>query len=214
MDALKVRDEVFSAVHSAVLKPRGFKKKGHWSVRSAPPFHWAAYLRASRFGDKSHAVFWIDLLIFNEDWDALLFGPRQFPSLAEGLPNLVGEELAQHCVPPLTTLEIDKHTDVSALTNALIDGMSRYGDPLFERCSSLDSILAYFKSQPNFPRVAHSAAAICLLLNRESEAQELMALAKANAPHENLLRWLESKEAAMWSNHSLRRTSAIDRAGQ
>ena len=200
MDALKVRDQIFSDIHVATIKPLGYRKKGHWSIKSLPPFHWAAYLRASRFGNRSHAVFWVDLQVFHEDWDSLVSGPRPFPALYEGLPHLVGEELGAHCVPSIRTIEIDESTNVPVLTEILVKGMAEYGLPLFERCSSLEDILAYYTSKPEGPQFAYSAAAICLLLDREAQAKEYMQLAKATAPHANSLQWLERKEAAMWSN--------------
>src|SRR5690242_17035216 len=32
MNALAARDAIFSELHSTVLKPLGFRKKGHWSI--------------------------------------------------------------------------------------------------------------------------------------------------------------------------------------
>ena len=71
---------------------------------------------------------------------------------------------------------------------------------LLDRCSSLEGVLSYYRSSPKVSQYLHSAAAICLLLNREAEAKEYMEEAKRSSPHANFLKWLEAREQAMWSN--------------
>lgn len=207
MNVLATRDAIFSELHSSVLKPLGFRKKGHWSILNELPSFQTVYLRASRWSSAEHAIFWVDIQVFRSDWFSLLWGPKAFPGPAESTPSLVLEELNNMLSPQMPSFEIDVKTDIDELKAALSVGLRTHALPLLQQCSSLEGILSYYESRsPNSN--ALSAAAISVLLDREEEAKHFIKIAKENAPHENSLRWLEIREKAMWANALIRRTTA------
>ena len=172
MNALTSRDTLFSALHSSVLKGQGYNKKGHWCIKNCAPFFLTVYLRASRWSAQSHTTFWIDLQVFNIDCYALMFGPKPFPGPREDTPSLINEELGSLCLPPIHSFEIDASTDVTALEASMSLALRERATPLLDKCSSLEGVLAYYQSSPKLPQFLVSAAAVCLLLNRESEAKQ------------------------------------------
>jgi hypothetical protein len=188
MDAHKERDRLFADIHSTLLKPLGFKKKGHWSVLSRRPFHWAVYLRSSRWSRKNYASFWIDLYVYHEQFDSLMFGPRSFSGPAEGTPGLVTEDLGRITNPTIPLLEIDAMTDIGALRELLLKSISDFGLPLFSSCDSLEKIAKYY-SERNIPAEAPSVAGIYLLLGRENDARQAIIEASKMAPNEHVREW-------------------------
>ena len=52
VNALSARDALFSELHVSVLKPAGFRKRGHWATRTEADTIQSVYLRASRFGSR------------------------------------------------------------------------------------------------------------------------------------------------------------------
>ena len=202
MNVLAARDAIFSELHSTVLKPLGFRKKGHWSILNEMPSFRTVYLRASRWSSAEEATFWIDVQVFRSDWFSLLWEPKAFPGPSEGTPSLVSEELNKMLSPQVQSLKIDATTDIDGLTAALSAGMRTHAWPLLQQCSSLEGILSYYQSR-NLNDDALSAAAVCVLLGREEQAKQFMKVAKEAAPHENYLRWLEIREKAMWANAAM-----------
>lgn len=203
MDALSTRDTIFAELHRNLLKPLGFRKKGHWSILNEGAIFRTVYLRASRWSSKSDAPFWIDIQVFHSEWFSLMFGPKVFPGPGEGTPSLVSEELKTMILPNIVTFKIDDTTDVGELTESLSAGLTNYAWPLLQECASLEGVLSYYRSR-NVDNQALSAAAICVLLNRKAEAQEFFKIAKETAPHENYLRWVEARESAIWTNSTIR----------
>jgi hypothetical protein len=207
MNALAARDAIFSELHSTVLKPLGFRKKGHWSILNDAPLFRSVYLRASRWSSAEETTFWIDVQVFHSDWFSLLWGPKAFPGPAESTPSLVSEELNKMLSPQMYSLKIGAATDIDGLTTALSIGMRNHALPLFQKCSSLEGVLSYYQSR-SVNDDALSAAAVCILLGREEEARQFMKTAKETASHENYLRWLEIREKAMWANAAIRQATA------
>lgn len=207
MNALATRDAIFSELHSTVLKPLGFRKKGHWSILNELPSFQTVYLRGSRWSSAEEVTFWVDIQVFRSDWFSLLWGPTAFPGPAESTPSLVSEELNKMLSPQIHLFKIDAITDIEELTVALSVGLRTHALPLLQQCSSLEGILSYYESR-NLNDNALSAAAVCVLLDREEEAKQFIKIAKETAPHENYLRWLEIREKAMWTNAAIRRTTA------
>ena len=197
-NALVNRDRLFSRIHASVFKSQGFKKNGHWCIKSNPPFHWAVYLRASRFGTSTDAVFWLDLVVFHETFTRLVTGSKVFPGTKESTLGLVREDLGDHCSPMLTTISIRASTDLVALEATLTAGAIDYALPLFEKCRDLENILDYFASHPKWPMQAYSAAGVALLLRRDDEASRFFALDNALGGGEQA--WLERRERAMRKN--------------
>jgi hypothetical protein len=207
MNALATRDAIFSELHGTVLKPLGFRKKGHWSILNDGSSVRTIYLRASRWSTAEEATCWIDVQVFRSDWFSLLWGPKTFHGPAEGTPSLVSEELNKMLSPPAHALKIDATTDIDGLTTALSAAMRLHAWPLLQQCASLEGILSYYQSN-NINSHALSAAAICILLGREDEAKQFLKMAKENAPHENHLRWLEIREKTMWANAAIQKATA------
>jgi hypothetical protein len=207
MNALAARDAIFSELHSTVLKPLGFRKKGHWSILNEAPIFRSVYLRASRWSSAEEATFSLDVQVFHSDWFSLLWGPKAFPGPAESTPSLVSEELGKMLSPPMHSLKIDATTDIDGLTTVLSAGIRNHALPLLQQCSSLEGLLLYYRSRSQNDR-ALSAAAVCVLLGHEEEANQFMQIAKEAAPHENYLRWLEIREKAMWANAAIRQATA------
>jgi hypothetical protein len=156
------------------------KKKGHWSVKSNLPFHWAVYLRSSRFSNREHAVFWIDLYVYHEQFDSLVFGPREFKGPAEGVPGIITVDLGRITVPVLPTLEIDSETDIPAFKGLLMKSISEIALPFLFEFNSLEKILQYYISR-NMPSDARFIAAIYLLLGRFEDANLVSKKAIQNA---------------------------------
>jgi hypothetical protein len=207
MNALAARDAIFSELHSTVLKPLGFRKKGHWSILNDAPLFRSVYLRASRWSSAKEATFWIDVQVFHSDWFSLLWGPKTFPGPAESTPSLVSEELNKMLSPQMYSLKIEAATDIDGLTTALSARIKHHALPLLQQCASLEGVLSYYQSR-SVNDDALSAAAVCILLGREEEARQFMKTAKETASHENYLRWLEIREKAMWANAAIRQATA------
>lgn len=203
INVLAARDAIFSELHSTVLKPFGFRKKGHWSILSEAPSFRTVYLRASRWSSTDEATFWIDVQVFRSDWFSLLWGPEVFPGPAESTPSLMSEQLNNMLSPQAHSLKIDGATDIGELTAAISAGMRTHAWPLLQQCASLEGILSYYQSR-SLNHHALSAAAVCVLLGREEQAKQFMTIAKESAPHENAVRWLEIRENAMWANAAKR----------
>ena len=152
MNALTARDAIFSELHSTVLKPLGFRKKGHWSILNEVPSFRTIYLRASRWSSAEDTTFWIDAQVFRSDWFSLLWGPKAFPGPAESTPSLVSEELNKMLSSPMHSLKIDATTDIDGLTTALSAGMRNHALPLLQQCSSLEGVLSYYLDYHQFGR--------------------------------------------------------------
>lgn len=200
MNALDTRDSVFVDLHSNVLKPLGFRKRGHRSILNHGPSFLTVYLRASRWSSKAEATFWIDVQVFRIDWFALLWGPKPFPGPTEGTPSLVSEELSRMLSPSMHALVINTATDAREMAESLCDAMITKAWPLLHGCSTLEGILSYYESRKITDDSALSAAAVCILLGREEKAKQLVEIAKECAPHSNALQFIEFRAKAMWAN--------------
>lgn len=204
MNALATRDALFSELHTAVLKPGGFRKKGHWSILENSPLIRTVYLRSSRWSEANSVTFWIDIQVFHQGWLALVYGPKPFPGPTEGTPSLLTEELGLMCEVPVHTFKIDQNTDTDSLKSDILNAMKNHGLALLKQCSSLEGILDYYTKKHNPARHAFAAAGIYLLLGKHEEAKLQMQMAKDASTHENTTRWLEMRERAMWSNSSIK----------
>ena len=199
MNTFTSRDTVFADLHATALKPSGFRKRGHWAIRNEADTIQTVYLRASRFGNSAKAIFWIDIQVFHAGWYELLFAPKVFSSPKEGVPSLLTEELGKLCEPPMNALAITPDTSTDALTENLRNALVGKAIPLLDQCSTLEGVLGYYVGRNNPKTDALSTAAVLLLLGRDKEARNSMALAKSLASHENDLRWLELREKSMWA---------------
>lgn len=202
MNTLSARDSLFSELHATVLKPVGYRKRGHWSTREEGGIVQSVYLRASRFGDSSKAIFWVDLQVFSPAWYELVFAPKVFPGVKESTAALITEDLGRFCDPPMHTFQILPTTSLEALRDCLFRALER-ALPILSKCATLEDILGYYKTATNPNVHAFSAAGVCLLLNRFEEAKQHMADAKRLAPHENFRQWLIEREIAMGLNSKL-----------
>jgi hypothetical protein len=198
MDALALRDQVFSALHIAALKPSGYKKKGHWITRDLGALVHAFYLRASRFGDRAEAIFWIDVQIFSAEWHSLVFPERPYKGPSEG-PSLDSRELGAWCFPPLTTLRLSAESDPEALLASLSKAVIQEALPFLEQRKTPETLLANLLKGSE-PDRHLTIASLSRLLGQESQAREYMTLAKQNAVHDNELRFLELRERNIWRN--------------
>lgn len=200
MNAPKIRDDLFSELHSEVLKPRGYKKSGHWSTKKSGDFVFAVYLRASRWSNSNQTDFWFDLKVFHEGWHHLFTGEKTLPKLRESMPSIVLEELGELEGPQYRTMTIDKAVDLPALKATIIRRLHEHAVPIEVQCITFEGILRHLEASRHWPKTANSAAGISLLLDQEDQAKRFVAIAKANATHENTLRWLEQQELRLWSN--------------
>ena len=140
MNALALRDQLFSTLHVAVLKPSGYKKRGHWAIRDLGTLVHAFYLRASRFGNQAEAVFWIDVQILSADWHRLVFPERPYQGPAEG-PSLVSQELGGWCSPPLKSLRLSSGSDAGALLASLSKAVIEQALPFLEDRKAPETLL-------------------------------------------------------------------------
>jgi hypothetical protein len=199
MDAHKLRDEIFSEIYKTVLKPHGYRKKGHWIIKSARPFHWAVYLRSSRWSRRSRAQFWLDLYVYHEDFDSLMYGPREFKGPSESIAGLVTEDLGRLALQQPITLIIDENTDVQTLKGNLVKQVADVALPFFAQYGSLESILNYYAVR-NIPAEAPFLAGIYLLLNLRREAVDVIEKASISSPHDNVRKWNEKALNKMLDN--------------
>ena len=199
MNALEQRDALFSELHGAVLKPLGFTKRGHWSIRKLKPFHQAVYLRASRWSNRERTDFWLDLHVYHEAFHTLLTG-KPFTVPKEGTISVVYEILGEHEGPSERQQTISANTDVELLRRLLERRLVEHAVAMFEATRTLEETLGYVLSSRQWPKLANVAAALSLLLGRQGEGLEYMRLAKDGAPHENTANWLKRQQEAMLKN--------------
>jgi len=196
MNALADRDKLFTDLHVAALKYQGFKKKGHWVTRELGELTHSFYLRASRFGNKEDAPFWIDVQVFSKRWHELVYPERPYRGPSEG-PSLLSVQLGSFCEPPEHTHNITASTDVASMAVSLITATERHALPLLARVQTPEALLEHHitvKEQPPYLAIV----GLCRLLGREQQAIEYMQAAKRNAVHENELRFLKLREKNIW----------------
>jgi hypothetical protein len=196
MNALTARDDLFSELHKAALKPSGFKKKGHWMTRDLGALVHSFHLRASRFGNQAEAVFWIDVQIFSADWHALVFPERPYKGLAEG-PSLVSCGLGAWCSPPLKALRLSAASANESLLASLSEAVIRHALPFLEQRKTPEALLGMLLADRE-PGTEMIIASLSRLLGREEQAREYMNLAKQSAVHDNDRRFLELRERHIW----------------
>ncbi|MBC3808287.1 DUF4304 domain-containing protein [Undibacterium seohonense] len=196
MNALIDRDKLFIELHTTALKPLGFKKKGHWVNRDLGDLTHSFYLRASRFGNKEHAIFWIDVQVFSKSWHELIYPERPYRGPSEG-PSLLSIELGTWCVPPEHTHNIALGTDIGSLTKELIRAAERGALPLLSTVETPEALLKHHIAVTDNPQYL-AIVGLSRLLGHEQQAFDYMQTAKRNAVHENALRFLEAREKAIW----------------
>src|SRR5471032_951615 len=198
MDAIKARDKLFSDLHNSVLKPLGFRKRGHWSISESSAIFHTVYLRASRWGNRSNAIFYLDIQVLSSEWYELILAPTKFKGPLEGIMSPVNYELARLCTPPLDICEIDALTDLPALKEALATALRTHALPIFEQCRDHNGILSYLSSLDNTEQYSFEKAGIALLLKQDQEARQFMRSAKERASHAAQLDYLTCRENVMW----------------
>jgi hypothetical protein len=198
MNYLALRDQLFSDLHVATLKPSGYKKRGHWIVRDLGSLVQSFYLRASRFGNQQEAIFWIDVQVFSADWHKLVFPELPYKGPSEG-PCLVSHELGKWCTPPLNTLDLSAGSDVKVMLAQLCSAVEQHALPYLAARQSPESLRAKLLEESE-PGTELSIVGLSRLLGDEVSAREHMAHAKQNAVHENHLRFLELRERNIWRN--------------
>src|SRR5262245_25748533 len=191
MNALELRDECFSQLHGDSLKALGFKKRGHWSIREVNGLAQCFYLRASRFGSKVEAVFWIDVQVFNEAWHNLVFRPLPYSGPTEGKPSLLTQQLGGFCEPPRHSLKLSSQAELAVLSGQLLAAAKNAALPLLESCSTLDGLVRYWLARPASAEGHLICAGLYRMLSHDAKARAAIAKAKTLAAHENELRWLE-----------------------
>lgn len=198
MDALALRNHLFSTLHVDTLKPSGYKKKGRWAVRDLGELIHAFFLRSSRFGNEAEGIFWIDVQIFSADWHRMVFPERPYKGPAEG-PSLISHELGQWCSPPLGILELSASSDFDALLASLSKAVIEQALPFLEDRKTHQALLTKLleESEPGSGRYL-TIASLSRLLGIESQAREHMNLAKHHAVHDNERRFLEFRERNIW----------------
>src|ERR1700751_682828 len=75
--------ELFSRLHSELLKSRGFKKVGNRSERKIGKLHQAIVLFSSRFHSAENMDFTLEYRVSHEDFFHLYFPDIAFPGLSE-----------------------------------------------------------------------------------------------------------------------------------
>lgn len=201
MNALTLRDDLFSALHQKSLKPLQYKKKGHWSTREVDDVVHSFYLRASRFGSKEEAVFWIDVQVFSKRWHELLFKPLPYTGPTEGKPSLLSESLGRMATPPIAaSIKITSPKAAAALEIQLITAADQQALPLLATCTSYEGLLTYLGRQPESTERFLASAGLLRLLQQDAKARDAVAKAKSLVSHENELKWLEVREWALWQH--------------
>lgn len=176
----------------------GYRKKGHWITRDLGDLTHAFHLRASRFGTRDEATFWIDVQIFSADWHRLVFPDRPYKGPSEG-PSLVLRELGKWCAVPLDTLTISAKTDIDTLLELVCAGANNAALSYLARRESSQALLAMLTAEPE-RGTELSVIGLSRLLGFEDQAREYMQRAKQNAAHENELGFLELRERNIWRN--------------
>lgn len=196
MNALALRDHLFSALHVDALKPSGYKKKGHWITRDLGVLSHSFYLRASRFADQAEAIFWVDVQVFSPDWHTLVFPERPYKGPAEG-PSVLSRELGSWCSPPMKSLRLSVSSDPKAMVASLSEAAIQHALPLLEQRKTLESVLSKLLEGSESGEEL-TIASLSRLLGQEARAREHMNLAKQNAAHDNDRRFLELRERNIW----------------
>ncbi len=201
MNALSLRDNLFSALHQKSLKPLEYKKKGPWSTRQVGDVVHSFYLRASRFGSKDEAVFWIDVHVFSKSWHELLFAPLPYTGPTEGKPSLLTESLGAMAKPAIAaSIKISSPEVAANLEHRLIAAVDQEALPLLSTCVSYEGLLAYLEGRSESTERFLATAGLLRLLGRDANAREAIAKAKSLVSHENELKWLEIRERTLWQH--------------
>ena len=196
MNALALRDQLFSALHVATLKPLGYRKRGHWLIRDCGALAHAFYLRASRFGSQTEAIFWIDVQIFNADWHRLVFPERPYKGPSEG-PCLSLRELGNWSDPPMRSFQNSSAVDVERLFPIHSDVIVQMALPYLEQRTTPEALLDQLVANPE-PHAELTIVGLSRLLGHEAQARKYMEQAKQKAAHDNELRFLELRERNIW----------------
>ncbi len=201
MNALKHRDEVFSELHVRCLKPAGYKKKGHWSIRELGDLYHSFYLRASRFGRSDEAVFWIDVQVFSRQWHTLLFAPMPFNGPAEGTPSVMTESLGEMAEPSSRgSITLASEAEIGPVIEWLCAATTAKALPLLLSCERYEGLLSYWQGKPESSGRHVVSSGLFRLLNQDDEARKAIARAKELSPEENYLKWLEIRERTLWQH--------------
>jgi hypothetical protein len=201
MNALHLRDNLFSEIHQRALKGNGFKKRGHWSIRERDDLVQSFYLRASRWGSAVETTFWIDVQVFSRAFHNLLFAPKPYMGPAEGQVCVLMESLERMIEPQgQHTFKIGTESEVGPLVELISQTAERAAIPLLDASSNLTGLLAYWESKPANSERFLTCAALLRLMSRDEEARVSMAKAKSLAVDENESRWLLLREQALWKH--------------
>ncbi len=199
MNAIKLRDNLFSEIHSELLKPAGFRKKGAWSIRECGEVTQSFFLRSGRHGNQSVASFWIDVQVFSERYHQLLFAPSPYKGPSEGTQCLVLRGLPGWSWPS-KGMNIQAESDVSHIKPLLARSVLEHALPFLDNCRSHATVLEKLLQEDELPYL--EIAGLHRLLGDDKQAHAYLDKAKAAAKNENELRFLELREASMWLQHA------------
>ena len=198
MNALEQRDELFSRLHAEVLKERGFKKRGHWATRDFGTHVQSFHLRASRFGGREGAIFWIDVQVVSETWLKLVFPERVYKGPAEGTPSLFLRELGSWMDPPQASHRISREADLVPLLSFASEAATIHALPFLDACTSFEGLLGQLPKQEGVGSRHLVMAGLSRMLGREEQARYHMDLAIREAKHDSELQFLRLREESIW----------------
>lgn len=140
MSATRLRDQIYSHIHAAVFRPRGFRKDKRWIHKKVNEFHFAVERPQHRFESPEHATLGLEVYIFHEAFHSLMIGWPTFPGVDRmsipafnrGLRWLAG--LAEDFD------NIYPSSDVASVSAAVGQAIEASVLPLFERGASLEGL--------------------------------------------------------------------------
>jgi len=195
MNAIKLRDELFSELHSECLKAAGFRKKGRWSIREGDEVAHTFFLRSRRFSNVAEASFWIDVQIFSERYHQLLFSPSPYKGPSEGTQCLLLRGLPDWTWPA-KGMAIKAESDMGSIKPLLMQSILQQALPFLDGCRSHAEVLRNLLHSEEDSLL--EIAGLYRLLGNDEQARIYINKAKSAATHENELRFLELREAKLW----------------
>ena len=179
------QETIFSALHSELLKPLGFRKTSTRSELSLSPLHQAVACHSSRFNSSQEIEFTLELRVGHEGFLHLYQPGAAFPGLGEkSFMPLLSWRLTEDASLNDKWWHLRGGTELEAVREEVLRTFRAQGLPALQQTRTVEGIVEFCKSRPLRSHFqAHSWA--LYHLGRNTDARAVVQEAIRLAPHEN-----------------------------